>query len=144
MLGSLFLQNGHTPTEHTSTRLMICHRTCQPGLLLQERARAKDLCCEYNQIRPSDEQEQQKIMKRLLDKTKGAFCIVAPFWCDYGYNIEAGENFFANHNAAILDGAKVTFDGNVFVAPTAVFTRQVIPLISSVETKGWSMPIPLQ
>ncbi len=38
-----------------------------------------------------------------------------PFWCDYGYNIEIGEYFFANHNTVILDGAKVTFGDNVWI-----------------------------
>ena len=56
--------------------------------LLNERVKAKDFCYDYNQLRPSDEEGQQKLMKQLLGKTKGAFCIVAPFWCDYGYNIE--------------------------------------------------------
>lgn len=60
-------------------------------------------------------------MKRLLGKTKGAFTIVAPFWCDYGNNIEIGKNFFANHNTVILDGGKVTFGDNVFVAPDCSF-----------------------
>ncbi len=77
--------------------------------LMMERYQAKDLCHEYNQLLPSDEENQQAIMKRLLGKTKGAFSIVAPFWCDYGYNIEIGENFFANHNTVILDCAKVVF-----------------------------------
>ena len=85
--------------------------------LLNERKRAKDLCHKYNQLYPSDEEGQQKIMKELLGQTKGAFCIVAPFWCDYGYNIEIGENFFANHNTVILDGGKVTFGDNVFIGP---------------------------
>ncbi len=62
-----------------------------------------------------DEEGQQKLMKQLLGKTKEAFCIVAPFWCDYGYNIEIGENFFANHNTVILDGAKVKFGDNVWI-----------------------------
>lgn len=26
---------------------------------------------------------------------------------DFGYNIEVGENFYANHGCVILDGAKV-------------------------------------
>ena len=66
--------------------------------LLQERNIAKDLCYEYNQLRPSDELHQQDIMKRLLGKTKGAFTIVAPFWCDYGYNIEIGVRQFGADN----------------------------------------------
>ena len=89
--------------------------------LLDDRIKAKELCYDYNQLRPSDEQGQQKIMRKLLGKTKERFCIVAPFWCDYGYNIEIGENFFANHNMVILDGGKVIFGDNVFVAPDCGF-----------------------
>ena len=48
-------------------------------------------------------------------------CITAPFWCDYGYNIELGENFYSNHNLVILDCGKVTFGDNVFVAPDCGF-----------------------
>ena len=90
--------------------------------LIEERKVAKDLCYDFNHLRPSDTIEQQRIMRQLLGKTAGDnFCIVAPFWCDYGYNIEIGENFFANHNTVILDGAKVTFGNNVFIAPNCGF-----------------------
>ena len=82
--------------------------------LIEERKVAKDLCYDFNHLRPSDTAGQQKIMRQLLGKTVGdSFTIVAPFWCDYGYNIEIGENFFANHNTVILDGAKVKFGNNV-------------------------------
>ena len=89
--------------------------------LLAERAQAKELCYDYNHLRPSDEEGQRKILKQLLGKTGEHFCITAPFWCDYGYNIELGENFYANHNLVILDGAKVKFGDNVFVAPDCGF-----------------------
>ena len=93
--------------------------------LIEERKVAKDLCYDFNHLRPSDTAGQQSIMRQLLGRTVGdSFCIVAPFWCDYGYNIEIGENFFANHNTVILDGAKVKFGNNVFVAPTAASTPQ--------------------
>ena len=89
--------------------------------LLDERRRAKDLCHEYNLLSPSDEDGQRKLMKKLLGVTKDSFCIVAPFWCDYGYNITVGNNFFANHNTVVLDGARVTFGDNVFIAPNCGF-----------------------
>ena len=62
--------------------------------LIRERAAAKELCYDFNSLRPSDEEGQRRIMRELLGRTGGAFTIVAPFWCDYGYNIEIGENFF--------------------------------------------------
>ena len=110
--------------------------------LLNERARAKDLCYEFNQLRPSDEDGQQNIIKKLLGKTKGAFCIVAPFWCDYGYNIEIGENFFANHNTIILDGGKVTFGDNVFIGPNCGFYAATHPIDKDVRKElEYSKPI---
>ena len=52
--------------------------------LLAERTRAKDLCYDFNQLRPSDTENQKKILKQLLGKTDGDFGIVAPCWCDDG------------------------------------------------------------
>ena len=83
--------------------------------LIRERMACKDLCHEYNQLRPSQTEEQETLLRNLLGKTRGAFTVIAPFWCDYGYNIELGENFFANHNCVILDCAKVIFGNNVFI-----------------------------
>lgn len=89
--------------------------------LLEERDKAKDLCHQYNQLRPSDRSGQREVLKKLLGKTGENFILTAPFWCDYGYNIELGENFYANHNLVILDGAKVTFGDNVFIGPDCGF-----------------------
>ena len=89
--------------------------------LLRERAAAKELCYDYNQLRPSDTVGQRQLMQKILGKTKKEFTIVAPFYCDYGYNIEVGENFFANHNLIILDAGRVKFGDNVFIAPDCGF-----------------------
>ena len=111
--------------------------------LINDRNKAKDLCFEYNGIRPSDVEKQQKLLKRLLGKTKNSFCIVAPFWCDYGYNIEIGENFFANHNLVILDGAKVTFGDNVFIAPNCGFHTAGHPIDAERRNQGLEYAYPI-
>lgn len=111
--------------------------------LLAERTKAKDLCHLYNGLRPSDASGQQEIMKRLLGKIKGDFCIMAPFWCDYGYNIEIGENFFANHNTVILDGAKVTFGNNVWIGPNCGFYTAGHPIDFIRRNKGLEYAYPI-
>lgn len=111
--------------------------------LLEERKYAKDLCYDYNQLKPSDEENQQIIMKKLLGKTKGAFTIAAPFWCDYGYNIEIGENFFANHNTVILDGGKVVFGDNVFIAPNCGFHTAGHPIDFERRNNGLEYAYPI-
>ena len=59
--------------------------------------------------------------KQILGKTGENVNIEPMFWCDYGWNIEVGENFYANHGLVILDGGKVTFGDNVFIAPSCGF-----------------------
>ncbi len=111
--------------------------------LLVERSKAKELCFDYNHLRPSDEKGQHQLMKQLLGKTKDNFSIIAPFWCDYGYNIEIGDNFFANHNTVILDGAKVTFGDNVFIAPNCGFHTAGHPLDAERRNQGLEYAYPI-
>ena len=107
--------------------------------LLEDRNRCKDLCHQYNLILPSKKEEQEKIMNEILGKIKGNYVITAPFWCDYGYNIEIGENFYTNHNCVILDGAKVKFGDNVFIAPNCCFSTAGHPL--DVEQRNMGLEI---
>lgn len=111
--------------------------------LIRERARCKDMCHAYNRLRPSQTRKQQAILKKLLGKTKTGFCVMAPFWCDYGYNIEIGENFFANHNCVILDGAKVIFGDNVFIAPDCGFYTAGHPIDAQRRNQGLEYAYPI-
>lgn len=111
--------------------------------LLREREAAKELCFAFNQLRPSDTAAQQAILHRLLGSVKENVQILAPFWCDYGYNIEIGENFFANHNLVILDGAKVTFGSNVFVAPNCGFYTAGHPIDAARRNQGLEYAYPI-
>ena len=85
--------------------------------LVAERLQAKELCYEFNQLHPAEVDAQKALIKKLLGKTKGKFEILAPFWCDYGYNIEIGANFYANHNLVILDCARVEIGNDVLIGP---------------------------
>ena len=101
-----------------------------------ERQRAKDLCFKYNNIKPSNIDERNKLIRRILGKTKEKFLIEQPFICDYGWNIEIGENFYSNHNLIILDGNKVKFGDNVFIAPNCGFYTAGHPLDYETRNKG--------
>lgn len=111
--------------------------------LQEERTKAKELCYDFNSLRPSDETGKREVLKKLLGKTGESFIITAPFWCDYGYNIELGENFYANHNLVILDGAKVTFGDNVFVAPDCGFHTAGHPIDFERRNQGLEYAYPI-
>ncbi len=85
------------------------------------------MCFEYNKLSPNDTESQQKILKNLLGKMGKDVIITQPFWCDYGYNITVGDNFYSNHNMIITDGAK-ELSAIMFLLPrTVALLRQNTP-----------------
>ncbi|NLC96565.1 MAG: sugar O-acetyltransferase [Erysipelotrichaceae bacterium] len=83
--------------------------------LLKEREYAKDLCFEFNNTKPSNTTSQEEIINKLIKIKGNNVTVIAPLYCDYGYNIEIGNNFFCNHNTIFLDGNKITFGDNVYI-----------------------------
>lgn len=111
--------------------------------LLSERAACSDLIFEYNQLRISNTKERDELIHRILGKIKGNCTIISPFFCDYGYNIEVGDNFFANTNCVILDEAKVIFGDNVFIAPNCGFYTAGHPLDAELRNQGLEYARPI-
>lgn len=111
----------YTMTEREKRDLGILYDANYDQSLGAEMDRAKDLCHSYNQLRPSQAEERQAMLHQLFGKIGSILAIQSPFWCDYGYHIEVGERFYANHGLTILDGAKVTFGDDVFIAPYCGF-----------------------
>ena len=111
--------------------------------LLEDRENAKKLCYDYNQLSPEKIEEKQYIIKRLFNKTGQNFTIEPTFYCDYGYNIEIGENFYSNHNLVILDPAKVSFGDNVFIGPNCGFYTPEHPINAEERNKGLEYAKPI-
>ena len=40
-----------------------------------------------------------------------------PFYCDYGYNVSVGKNFFCNYDCVFLDCGKITIGDEVMFGP---------------------------
>jgi len=89
--------------------------------LIKDRIIAKELCYKYNNLHPSKTKKKNIILKKLFKTIGEEFLIEQNFYCDYGYNIEIGEDFYSNHNLVILDCAKVTFGDNIFIGPNCGF-----------------------
>ena len=84
--------------------------------LFRDRIRAKKLCKRFNELEPDQFEERDIILKELFCTDKK--CYIEPnFFCDYGYNIEIGDNFYANHNCTMLDVNKIKIGDNVMFAP---------------------------
>lgn len=97
---------------------------------------AKKKCFEYNNIPFCEVEKRDTFIKSFLGKTGERITIVPPFNCDFGYNIEIGEDFFSNTNLTILDGAKVIIGKNVFIAPNVDIYTATHPLVVKERIKG--------
>jgi maltose O-acetyltransferase len=110
--------------------------------LINEFNHANNLTYEFNHTRPSEKAKREEIIKQLIN-VKGSFLIEAPFNCDYGYNIEVGENFYANYGCTILDANKVKIGDNVLFGPNVQIYTATHPIdpIERLTGKGYSKPI---
>lgn len=80
--------------------------------------------------------KKNTVIEVFLGKTGENLIIEPPFACDYGYNIEIGENFYANVNLVILDGAKVSIGANAFIAPNVGIYTAGHPLDAEQRNRG--------
>lgn len=113
------------------------------GELFSERIECKKRCQAYNNLPIENLEERKALLKKLLGSVQENYHIEPSFYCDYGYNISLGENFYSNHNLVILDPAKVTFGDNVFIGPNCGFYTAAHPLDTETRNKGleWAYPI---
>lgn len=112
--------------------------------LVADRTSVKKLCMEYNSTIYNDFQKKERLLGRII-AFKGENTWIEPnFFCDYGYNIILGDNFYANHNLVILDCAEVIFGDNVFIGPNCGFYTAGHPLDYKARNAGLEYAKPIK
>lgn len=111
--------------------------------LSEERMECKKKVYEFNMLPPTERDKSIDIIKSLFGKTGEHLHIVEPFHCDYGYNIEIGENFFANYNLTILDVGKVVIGDNAQIAPNVSIYTAGHPVHPESRNSGYEYGIPI-
>lgn len=109
--------------------------------LSEERLENKKKIFRFNNLDPENRAEKDKLLKEILGKTGVYVNIEAPFHCDYGYNIEVGENFFANYNFVVLDVGKVRIGDNAQIAPNVSIYTAGHPIHPDSRNSGYEYGI---
>lgn len=112
--------------------------------ILNDRTQCKIKYQAYNQLPIDDIEARQKAIKELFAKTGEQVYIEPHFWCDYGYNINVGERFYANHNLIILDAGGVSFGDDVFIGPSCGFYTSGHPLDFERRNQGLEYAYPIK
>ena len=112
--------------------------------LSEERTENAKRIYEYNNLPPERWNERPALLRKILGKTGESINIQPPFRCDYGYNIEVGENFFANYNLIVLDVGKVRIGNNVQIAPNVAIYTAGHPLHPDSRNSGYEYGIDIE
>lgn len=86
-------------------------------ILSNERLHARVMLKSFNDSLPDESEKRAGILMELMGKIGRNFHIEPPFYCDYGYNIEAGDDVFFNFNCVILDVCSVKIGDRVLCGP---------------------------
>ena len=111
--------------------------------LVEMRVKARTLLTEYNTIPFEKTEERQEMIGRMFGKVGRNPDIQAPFYCDYGSHIYAGENLFMNFNCVVLDCAEVRLGNNVQFGPNVQIYTATHPLIAAERIKGPELAYPI-
>lgn len=111
--------------------------------LFTERLHARNILFKINNLPPHKLKERAALFAELFAEVGKNCFIEPPFYCDYGYNITIGKNFFANFNLTILDCANVEIGDNVLIAPNVCLYTAGHPVHPEPRTKGYEFALPI-
>jgi maltose O-acetyltransferase len=103
-------------TEKDKMIIGLPYRANDPELIKQ-RAEVRKILGMYNQTGVHAAGYQIELLKQILGNMGDGSWIEPPFYCDYGYNITTGKDFYMNFDCVILDVAPVVIGDNVMCGP---------------------------
>lgn len=109
--------------------------------LSEERVENRQRIYDYNLLCPNEKEKMDELIKSILGNTGENVFIEQPFRCDYGKNIEVGNNFYANFNCIILDVGKVIIGENVMFAPNVSIYTAGHPIHPKSRNSGYEYGI---
>jgi maltose O-acetyltransferase len=106
------------------------YRSRDPELLAMYH-RARDLLATFARIPSFNTEEKREVLLKLFGSLGRGTWIEAPFYCDYGVNINVGSDCFINANCVFLDCNTITIGNNVLIGPAVQLYTPTHPLAAS-------------
>ncbi len=111
--------------------------------LVSARLRARELCQAFGTLSPRAlEAERSDLLARLFGAATNVH-ITPPFFCDYGSNIQLGDNVYFNFNCVILDAAQVIIGNHVLFGPAVQIYTATHPMGAAERRSGLEFAKPI-
>lgn len=76
---------------------------------------ARSLGNQYNAMAADDAEGRRQLLTRMLGSLGDRVYIDTPFYCDYGKNIEVGDNVYIGLNCTWVDNNRISIGNNVLI-----------------------------
>src|SRR4051794_12714505 len=96
--------------------------------LVAARKRARELCQALNTAPDGEREERRRILRLLFAVGGDSVWMQPPFFCDYGSNIELGEQVFFNFNCVVLDVCSVRIGSFTLFGPSVQIYTAMHPM----------------
>ncbi|WP_181349277.1 sugar O-acetyltransferase [Thalassobacillus sp. CUG 92003] len=104
--------------------------------LTTERMRARKLTRLLNLSKETEDHHRLQTLRQLFGAVGEDVFIEPPFYCDYGYNIQVGDGFFANFDCVFLDVCSIHIGNRVLLGPNVHLYTATHPLERHVRAQG--------
>ena len=111
--------------------------------LTAERTAVRLLIQELNHAAANDPVSLAAVQYKLVPNAGKDLWIHPPFYCDYGYNIEAGEKVFFNFNCVVLDVMKVRIGNRTLFGPNVQIYTATHPINFAERATGLEYAKPI-
>ena len=112
--------------------------------LVMERIEARKSIREFNDICEDEPEKREAKIREIFGKAGKNTYVESHFKCDYGYNINVGDNFYANFDCVFLDVCRIEIGDNCFLAPGVHIYTATHPLDAAERTSGVEFAKPVK
>ncbi|MGZ2369591.1 sugar O-acetyltransferase [Ancylomarina sp. YFZ004] len=96
--------------------------------LTEERLNTRLLLKNFNDLAEDQEGKKNQLLRELIPNKGENLFIQTPFYCDYGANIEVGEDVYFNFNCVVLDVMKVSIGSRTLIGPNVQIYTATHPM----------------
>lgn len=97
--------------------------------------KGKEKAEKINNTAIGDRDEIVSLEREMIGKSGNELYITPPVYVSYGFNIEVGENFYANKDCIFMDTNSIKFGDNVIVGPRCCFYCAGHPIYGSLRSQ---------
>ncbi len=117
---------------------------CNSEKLAKEQLSYLDMLFEYNNLRPSAQEEKQKLLKKMFAKIGENCYLETPFYANWGgKNIHMGDNVYTNFGVTFVDDTDIFIGNNVMIAPNVILSTGTHPVDIELRRKVAQFNLPI-